>query len=158
VPEACLLRRPALGPCWVTQRSCHRRGSSRGFPGMGGVREGAACEEGTRWALLHLLPSSPFFSTSPWSRSPGEKLSSVAPTSPSIPPRGPTGQAPAQPPGTAAAPKPLHPGGCCCQALRSARPSPRFLVLGQKQNGQGVPSVSFHSLGVPHRSSSDAVQ
>lgn len=35
MPEVCLLHSPALGPRRVTQRSCHQRGSSRGFPGVG---------------------------------------------------------------------------------------------------------------------------
>ena len=45
----------------------------------------------------------------------------------------------------------LHPGLC------SAQPSPQFVILNQKQNGHGITSVSFHSLGVFHRNSSDAI-
>lgn len=40
--------------------------------------------------------------------------------------------------GTAVALKPLHSKGCCAPALCCAQPSPLFVILKQKQNGQGL--------------------
>lgn len=46
----------------------------------------------------------------------------------------------------------LHPGPVLCPPVPL-----QFVILKQKQNGQGITFVSFHSLGIFHRNISDAI-